>query len=143
MLSWRAVPRLERILRAMDLALRNLVCTRAASRCEYCLSHQDDEPFYRHHVEHVIARKHGGPTAESNLALACQHCNLHKGPNLTGIDPDTGQIVPLFNPRTEHWAEHFIRQGVNFVGLTATGRATVRVLAMNNTTRLQLRSVSK
>jgi 5-methylcytosine-specific restriction endonuclease McrA len=28
-----------------------------------------------------------------NLALACHRCNLRKGPNLTGIDPMSGEMV--------------------------------------------------
>jgi hypothetical protein len=126
----------------MDELLRNLVRARAGNRCEYCQSHQDDEPYFRYHLEHVVARQHGGLSVESNLALACHHCNLHKGPNLTGIDPETRKIVPLFHPRTQTWAEHFERRGVALVGRTPTGRATVRVLAMNARSRLQLRSVA-
>ena len=32
----------------------------------------------------------------SNLAVACHHCNLYKGPNLTGIDPSTRKVVRIF-----------------------------------------------
>jgi hypothetical protein len=41
-------------------------------------------------------RQHGGPSQLDNLALACWHSNLKKDPNLTGIDPDTGQIARFF-----------------------------------------------
>jgi len=67
--------------------LRNLVRTRASDRCEYCRIPQAATPFLRLQLEHIIARQHGGLSAESNLAWSCRHCNLHKGPNLTGIDP--------------------------------------------------------
>lgn len=126
----------------MDAALRNLVRERAAERCEYCGVHQDDEPFYRFHIEHVIAKQHGGRDEASNLALSCHHCNLQKGPNLSAIDPDTAQIVALFHPRQQAWAEHFQMQGVTVVGLTATGRATVRLLQMNAVTRIELRAAA-
>jgi 5-methylcytosine-specific restriction endonuclease McrA len=63
----------------MDADLRELVRRRAASRCEYCLIHQDDDPFFRFHIEHVLPIKHGGLDDVENLALACRHCNLHKG----------------------------------------------------------------
>jgi hypothetical protein len=121
--------------------LRALVRRRANERCEYCRIHQDNEPYFRHHIEHIIPKQHGGLDVESNLALACHHCNLHKGPNLSGIDSQTGTIATLFNPRTQDWNDHFIRAGAVITGLSATGRATVRVLAMNAGPRLQLRSL--
>jgi hypothetical protein len=124
----------------MDAALRSLVRKRAAERCEYCRMNQDCDPFFRFHIEHIVPRQHGGPTDAANLALACHHCNLHKGPNLSGIDPVDGAVVPLFNPRLQAWEEHFSIQGVRIVGLTPTGRATARVLAMNKGTRLELRA---
>jgi hypothetical protein len=110
----------------MDPALRSLVRRRAAERCEYCRIHQDADPFFRFHIEHIIPRQHGGSTDATNLALACHHCNLHKGPNLSGIDPGSGTLTPLFNPRLQTWEEHFSLQGVTIVGLTPQGRATVR-----------------
>lgn len=42
------------------------------------------------HVDHIIPRQHGGLTQLDNLALACLHCNRHKGPNLAGLDPLDG-----------------------------------------------------
>lgn len=123
-----------------DNSLRELVRLRAGDRCEYCRMHQDDDPFLRFHVEHIVARQHGGATVEVNLALSCHHCNLHKGPNLTGIDPVTGSVVALFNPRTDRWDQHFARRGMALIGLSPCGRATIRVLAMNARERLDLRS---
>jgi hypothetical protein len=84
------------------------------------------------------AQKHGGDDDPSNLALACQHCNFHKGPNLTGIDPESGNITPLFHPRNEGWEAHFELRDVTIVGLTPVGRATVQVLNMNAAERVQL-----
>jgi hypothetical protein len=124
----------------MDPAIRSLVRRRAAERCEYCRIHQDADPFFRFHIEHIIPRQHGGSTDATNLALACHHCNLHKGPNLSGIDPGSGALTPLFNPRLQAWEEHFSLQGVTIVGMTPQGRTTVRVLAMNKGARLQLRA---
>ena len=69
----------------MDARLRELVKQRAAGRCEYCGLRQEQEPL-AFHVEHITARQHEGKDTEENLALACHHCNLHKGTNLSGLD---------------------------------------------------------
>lgn len=127
----------------MEESLRTLVRERAGYCCEYCGSPERDERFYRHHMEHIVPRKHGGLTAHSNLALGCRNCNLHKGPNLTGIDPETRQVALLFNPRTQLWSEHFVRRGVMIVGITPVGRATVEVFGMNSDQQLHLRSISE
>jgi 5-methylcytosine-specific restriction endonuclease McrA len=122
----------------IDAATRNLVRERAVGRCEYCRlpEHVGDIPF---HVEHIVAKQHRTDDRPSNLALACDRCNLHKGPNLTSIDPETGELVPLFHPRKENWTDHFAFRGGRILGLTATGRATVRLLNMNATRRVELR----
>jgi 5-methylcytosine-specific restriction endonuclease McrA len=124
----------------VDEATRALVRDRAGNRCEYCQLHQDDSPLATLHIEHVIAKKHGGSDDSANLALACIDCNLHKGPNLTGIDPETEKITPLFHPRRERWDDHFEWRGPEIIGKTATGRTTVRVLDVNSDDQLTLRS---
>jgi hypothetical protein len=123
----------------MDAATRDLVRTRADNHCEYCFLDQEHTGL-THHIEHVVAKQHGGSDAIGNLALACQRCNLHKGPNLAGIDPLTGETVALFHPRRERWSDHFEFDGVRLRGLTAEGRATVALLAMNDARRIELRS---
>jgi hypothetical protein len=126
----------------MDAATRALVRTRAGNRCEYCQLHQDDEPFMPFQVEHIIAKKHDGPDEDGNLALACSHCNEHKGPNLAGLDPFDGTLTPLFNPRVQWWDDHFAHRGPLVMGQTAVGRTTVRVLNMNDRHRVELRDES-
>ncbi|WP_197455027.1 HNH endonuclease [Stieleria varia] len=79
----------------MNESTKTIVRERAGHRCEYCRLHQDDSPLATLHVEHIVPRKHGGTNDLDNLALACIDCNLHKGPNLTGIDPETGEITVL------------------------------------------------
>lgn len=123
----------------MSTALRQLVRDRAGNRCEYCRIRQAADPLFAFHVEHIVPRQHGGPTVESNLALSCHHCNLHKGPNLTAIDLDTRAVAILFHPRRQTWEQHFMLQGPLVVGLTPTGRATVRLMSMNDPQRLRLR----
>ena len=66
-----------------------------------------------------------------NLALACFHCNTHKGPNIAGIDPESGDLVRLFHPREDQWDDHFRWQGPVLAGVSAVGRATIQVLAIN------------
>ena len=80
------------------------------------------------------------PIGSIILALACHRCNLHKGPNLTGIDRSTGQVSSLFHPRRDRWPDHFALEGVRIIGITAVGRATVQVLSMNDARRLELRT---
>lgn len=123
----------------MDGALERLVWRRAAEACEYCLLPQsaDELPF---HIDHVIPRQHGGRSVGSNLALACYACNLRKGPNLTGRDPQTGKIVRLFDPRRHKWARHFRWSDATLVGRTAIGRVTVVTLGINLQHRVELRS---
>jgi hypothetical protein len=123
----------------MDAATRAQVWARAGGRCEYCRVHQDHVEL-SHHIEHIVARKHGGPDDPSNLCVASERCNLFKGSDLTGLDPVTGAVERLFNPRTQAWSDHFEVRGPLIVGLTPTGRTTVRVLSMNAGQRLQLRA---
>jgi hypothetical protein len=118
---------------------------RAGERCEYCRIPQSAfrRPF---HIEHIVAKQHGGLTDLDNLALACWQCNLKKGPNLAGMDPETGSLVALFHPRKDAWAEHFeirietlMQRGIEIRGLTPVGRATIQVLGLNDKMRQLLR----
>ncbi len=124
----------------MDIATRRSVRQRAQDRCEYCRLPQSAQPFVTFHVEHIIARKHGGSDDLDNLCVACERCNAFKGPNLSGVDPDTGNIERLFDPRRQGWQEHFRLLGPLIVGMTAVGRTTVEVLKMNEGQRFQLRA---
>ena len=122
----------------LSATLRQLIHQRASGACEYCRIHQTFS-IYSHEVDHVIALKHGGESADDNLVLACLPCNRHKGSDLTSIDPLTGVITLLFNPRTQIWSEHFQLEGGAVLGITAIGRTTTFLLWMNETSRLQLR----
>lgn len=123
----------------MNLTLRQFVRDRAGRRCEYCGISEGDDFVLPFHVEHIRARQHGGSDDEENLALACHHCNLRKGPNLSGVDPQTDLVVELFHPRRNRWSEHFNQINGVINGQSATGRATVIVLAMNQVDRVELR----
>ena len=124
----------------MDADLERLVWERARRRCEYCrMPREFDEITFE--IDHVTPRKHGGPTAAENLALACFFRNNRKGPNLSGIDPESGEVVELFNPRWQRWERHFRWVGARLVGRTKSGRATVVVLEMYLPSRVELREV--
>jgi len=124
----------------MSPSTRARVRERAGHRCEYCLLHQDDSPLAALHIEHIIPKIHGGTDDLENLALACIDCNLHKGPNLTGKDPQTRRVTELFHPRNDRWNDHFERDGLYLIGKTAIGRTTIRVLNMNSEDQLTMRS---
>lgn len=110
--------------------VRRLVYNRAQGCCEYCLI-SENFVLVPHEVDHVIAQKHGGQTNADNLALSCTLCNRYKGSDLASIDPETDQIIPLFNPRREQWSDHFeIIQG-EIIAKTATGKVTIRLLQLN------------
>jgi HNH endonuclease len=124
----------------MDPATRHFVRMRAKGRCEYCGLPEHLVPLITFHLEHVVPRQHGGSDDQTNLAMACPWCNRAKGPNLSGIDPETNALVPLFNPRQQVWSEHFAYHETSIIGLSPVGRATVRVLAMNRAEPLEIRA---
>ena len=122
-----------------DQRVRELVRDRARNACEYCRIPQSATLLVPFHVEHIVPKQHGGSDDPEGLALACDRCNAYKGPNLSSIDPDTGAVTRLFNPREDRWSDHFVPREGYISGVTPTGRATVRLLNMNAPRRVQLR----
>jgi hypothetical protein len=114
----------------MDAALEAQVRQRARGRCEYCRLPQPASGI-AFQIDHIIARHHKGRTAATNLALACVYCNGYKGPNISGLDPLTGKLTPIFNPRRHKWTHHFRYDGGELIGRTAIGRTTVELLRIN------------
>lgn len=115
--------------------MRRQVVSRAANCCEYCLLHQDVVGS-THQVDHVISEKHQGETSLANLALSCTTCNRRKGSDIGSIDPITGDLTSLFNPRTQLWSDHFEFDGAHIIGLTPEGRTTVSFLQLNAVERV-------
>ena len=114
-------------------AARQFVRQRAGCRCEYC--HADERwQFVRFTIDHVRPRSAGGSDQPDNLALACRNCNERRSDRNSGLDPISGQTVPLFNPRHDSWSQHFAWAGdrIRIVGQTPTGRATVALLDLND-----------
>jgi hypothetical protein len=52
----------------------------------------------------------------------------------------TGELTRLFHPRRDVWSDHFAWVGHELVGLTAIGRTTVIVLAMNADSLMSFRA---
>jgi hypothetical protein len=127
-------------MRDNPVALREEVAERARRCCEYCQI-PEDAAFAPHHLDHIVARKHGGKTSLDNLAYSCSLCNRRKSSDLSSVDPATGQIALLFNPRRDLWQEHFELRGGEIAGLTPSGRATVHLLRLNHTHRVQERRI--
>jgi hypothetical protein len=121
----------------MEAGLEQLVWQRANRHCEYCQIPADISllPFQ---IDHIIAIKHGGQTTLDNLALSCERCNSHKGPNIAGYLE--GQHIPLFNPRQDRWLDHFEWRGPILIGKTSVGKVTVEVLSINLPYRVTLRT---
>ena len=106
-------------------ATTRLVRDRAGDRCEYCLMHQALQGG-TFHVEHVVPICEGGPDSTDNLSLSCPGCNLVKATRTFAPDPVTGAVLPLFNPRTDSWAEHLDWEGHLLLGITPKGRGWSR-----------------
>src|SRR5262249_25091122 len=123
----------------MPSSLCQLVRERAGFRCEYCHLPDFAAPASTFHVEHVVAKQHGGTDDPANRAWSCHRCNLSKGPNLSGKDPPTDKILRFFGPRRQSWKRHFEWYGAILVGRTQIGRATIAVLDINDPQRLELR----
>ncbi|MBL9133418.1 MAG: HNH endonuclease [Verrucomicrobiaceae bacterium] len=117
--------------------LRLRVRERATGRCEYCLLHERHSDF-SFHVDHVIAEKHGGPTEEHNLCLACPECNRAKGSDISTMI--NGRYARLFNPRIEDWADHFVLNGAVIMARSRIAAGTIRLLDLNNATRVATRA---
>ncbi len=102
--------------------LRREVTERARGRCEYCLTAL--AVVVEMEIDHVVPEAAGGATNADNLCLTCVGCNGFKLAFQTGIDPETGEHVPLFNPRAERWEDHFgwSEDGTLVLGLTPVGR---------------------
>jgi 5-methylcytosine-specific restriction endonuclease McrA len=119
-------------------ALRAAVREHAAGRCEYCRM-PETGAFFAHAADHIIAAQHRGQTVLANLAFACLQCNRCKGPNIASVDPQTNRIVPLFNPRSDSWSEHFRVRDGRILPMTPVARATAVLLRFDDPDREETR----
>lgn len=122
--------------------LAQQVRDRAGHRCEYCRT-SEWPSGQRHEIDHISPRSLGGATHLDNLCLACATCNGFKRDQTHVLDPDSGEPIPLYNPRVDKWGEHFAwdPEGTRLEGLTPCGRGTVALLRMNSPLILSARAV--
>jgi 5-methylcytosine-specific restriction endonuclease McrA len=117
----------------ISVAVRQRVAEAARHQCGYCQTQAViiGMPL---ELDHLIPEAAGGSSDEANLWLACSRCNRYKGDQTHAVDEETGELVPLFNPRRQRWTDHFAwaQEGLYIVGLTPIGRATVAALQVNN-----------
>ncbi len=122
--------------------VRRQVSEEANHRCEYCKtsSRLTGTPLV---IEHILPRSLGGNDERRNLAASCYRCNEFKGTKTHASDPETGQLVPLFNPRNQSWADEFTwdNGGTQIIGVTPIGRATVIALRLNNENVVEARAI--
>src|SRR5580704_13859749 len=107
--------------------------------CEYSPVHEDSAGF-RHQIDHVIRRKHGGSSGVGNLAYACVLCNRYKGSDIASVDR-AGQPIRFFDPRRDIWDEHFKLNGPVIQPMTPVGEVTASVLRLNISERVIERQV--
>jgi hypothetical protein len=117
----------------LPVDLRDRLLEADDHRCAYCQKTEANtgQPMT---TDHIIPQAQDGETTFGNLCFACRRCNEFKGSAVRARDPLIGEVVALFHPRQQMWADHFQwnEPGELIVGLTAVGRATVIALNMNN-----------
>jgi 5-methylcytosine-specific restriction endonuclease McrA len=120
--------------------LRQAVANRAQNYCEYCRCPEAFSPD-RFTVDHIQPRQAGGKTALENLAWSCYGCNGRKFTRTHHVDPETEQMVALFNPRQQLWSDHFdwSEDGTQVIGKMPCGRATIDALDLNRQGVVNLR----
>ena len=128
-------------MNTLSESLREAVIRRATNRCEYCQLPADLQ-VGGFEVDHVMPRSIGGQTALPNLALAYPHCNARKWAHTEGQDPESGQRVTLFHPRTQAWSDHCAwseQRPFEITGIALQGRATLARLQMNHPDLVSIR----
>lgn len=128
------------VKKSLPPQLKKIIIERANGLCEYCRS-QARFSTQAFSVEHIIPISCGGETILDNLALACQGCNNHKYTKTMGLNPISGEMVPLYNPRKEPWQMHFNWNDdyTLIIGITPIGCATVETMKLNREGLVNLR----
>lgn len=119
---------------------KGFVKERSLYSCEYCISQLlfSSDPFS---IEHIIPISKNGTSNLDNLALSCQGCNNRKYTHTEALDPITGNKALLYHPRKDDWNTHFkwSEDYDYIIGLTPTGRATIKRIDLNREGLVNLR----
>lgn len=69
-------------------------------------------------------------------------CNSYKSFQTSGYDLETSQKIALFNPRKQHWLDHFnwSESGIYVIAKTACGQVTIDALQLNNSYAVTVRT---
>jgi len=128
-------------MRYISKKIRQIVLDRANHFCEYCYS--SERMIIVLEIDHILPISRGGKTELDNLCAVCRSCNSFKRQFIDGIDPDTGQKAPLFNPRQDDWHTHFKwnKTGDEMIGLTPIGQATISRLKLNRLALVESRQL--
>lgn len=119
---------------SINKAQKRFVRNRAKQHCEYC-KRSEEILATSFEVDHIQPKSKGGSDDNDNLCCACRDCNSLKSNHQTFLDSETDEVVALFNPRTQLWSENFkwSNDKSKIIALTATGRATIDCLKLNDT----------
>lgn len=125
---------------SISVSLREQVAERSQYRCNYCQTQQSVVGI-SFTIDHIMPKSLGGPTALDNLCLACWDCNMIKGNQTDTIDAQTGMPIRLFHPNHQKWSEHFrwSENGIQLIGVTPIGQATIRTLKLNRPVLIESR----
>ena len=113
---------------AISEKIRKEVADRANHKCEFSFD-----------LDHIVPIKHGGSSEIENLALACPHCNQHKGSDFATIV--NAEVVRLFNPRIDNWQESFIVVKGEILSKSKIGEASIKIFRFNEPDRVILRQL--
>ena len=128
----------------IPVAIQRAILELSKGYCEYCVSpYNFSTDFF--HYEHIIPLSLNGKTELENLARSCGICNNNKSDKIKHTDPLTKQIVRLYHPRQDVWADHFqwSDDNLHLVGITPIGRATIELLKLNRINAVHLRKLLK
>ena len=89
-------------------------------------------------IDHIVSLRHGGQTISENLAYSCAVCNNNKCYDIGGILP-SGALSRFFNPRTDHWPEHFELSDGLILPKSPIGQVTVRLFQFNSPEQVEMR----
>lgn len=117
--------------------IRIQVAAIAFYRCEYCLM-PDKVSFFTFHIDHIRSIKHGGATQIENLAYCCPDCNYFKGSDIASYN-SIDELQRFFNPRSDHWNDHFSLHNGMISGITEIGMITEHIFKFNDFERLLFR----